>query len=184
MNTQFVRIDDTSYKNYRGRILEIYLDSGTSRVHDQYLDPAEESDYHDSVLGKRKGYGYVVIDSDKCEGYILAYPLSFEPLLPDAIRDSYPLERCLYITEMHLSPECRGRGIGTSLMQTFVNELDPSEWDYLVIRAWKSNEGALRFYEKFGFVRGEVIDEEKVKKNRSGKFWIQKQYLIRQLSDV
>ena len=44
MNTEFCRFDGATFGQYRDEILKIYLESGTSGAHDQYLDPKEEGE--------------------------------------------------------------------------------------------------------------------------------------------
>ncbi|MBW2988866.1 hypothetical protein KY358_00955 [Candidatus Woesearchaeota archaeon] len=51
------------------------------------------------------------------------------------------------------------------------------------MRAWYNpcNEGAIRFYKRFGFMPSEIIEQEKIKKDQSGTFIIQKRYFFQKL---
>ena len=66
-------------------------------------------------------------------------------------------------------------------MERLYEEIDRDKWDYLFIRAWKKNDGAIRFYQRNGFQLDGIIEQEKTRKDQSGTFTVQKQYLWKKL---
>ena len=60
----------------------------------------------------------------------------------------------LYVAQMYLIPEYRGRGIGTALVRELLAEVRP-----VVLKVTKLNTGARRLYERLGFrVKSEDAD--------------------------
>ncbi len=174
-----IKADIKTFKEYQSQLLEIYLEAGTSPPMEQYLDKDEETRYLIGIF-KKRGYGYFAINKGKLIGFMLAGPLRNDSLLPESISGRYPVERCLYIDEMHLHKDYRGKGIGSKMMRRFIKEADRKN-KYLFIRAWMSNPRAINFYKKHGFALSEIIEQKKIRKDRSGTFMIKKQYLVQEL---
>jgi len=171
-----------TFKKYQSPLLDIYFEAGTTEVMEQYLDRNEETEYMLNIF-ESGGYGYFVFDNKKLIGFMLAGPLSHDKLLPKAIKEKYSVEKCIYIEEMHLHKDYRGKGIGSKLMTKFIEEVD-KKWDYLFIRAWSNNIRAINFYKKLGFNLNATINQKKIKKDRSGTFMIKKQYLFQKLNQL
>lgn len=180
MAITIVKADIEKFRQYQKKILDIYTDTGTSGVMEQYLDRDTELRYMLSLFDA-EGYGYLVFDKKNLVGFMLACALEHDDLLPRSIKHRFPVDKCLYISEMHVRKEYQGKGIGSQLMQRFMEEADKSKWKYLFIRSWKENRGAIQFYQRFGFKLDEIIDQQKIRKNQSGTFMIQKQYLWQKL---
>lgn len=180
MQVKIVKADIKIFRKYQSAIMDIYIEAGTSGVMEQHLEKDAEAAYLTDLL-QSGGYGYVVLDGSRLIGFILAEPLADDPLLPDTIRRQFPVERCLYIAEMHVHKDYREQGIGTELMTRFIEEADRKKWEYLFIRAWKNNVRAIRLYQRLGFQLAAIINQTKIRKDRSGTFVIQKQYLWQKL---
>ena len=169
-------IDLEKFKQYQTEIMEIYMEAGTNGVHEQWLDKAKEEEYMVDIF-RSGGYGYVALKDGKVIGFTLISPLSHDSLLPDSIKQKFPIDKCLYIAEMHIHKDYRGKGIGSGMIRKLLGEVDKEKWSYIFVRAWKRNEGAIRLYQRFGFQLGETIQSVKIKKDRSGTFVIDRQYL-------
>ncbi len=124
-----------------------------------------------------QGYAYYAFNQGKLVGFMISCSLDHDEFLPDSIKDKFPIGKCYYISEMHVTKQYQRKGIGSQLMKKFIEEMDKSKWEYLFIRAWKANTEAIKFYQRNGFQLSEIIDQEKTKKDQSGTFMIQKQYL-------
>lgn len=82
--------------------------------------------------------GYVFEENEKLQGYaMLAKSYSTEFGAP-----------CIWIEDLYLKPECRGRGIGARFLQ-FVAETYPDA--ILRLEAEEENEHAIHVYKKAGF---------------------------------
>ncbi|HZX44761.1 MAG TPA: GNAT family N-acetyltransferase [Candidatus Nanoarchaeia archaeon] len=180
MLVNIVKADIETFRLHQGRVLDIYMETATSGVMQQTLSRDTELKY---MLGlfEADGHGYLAFDGGNLIGFMLSGALGHDDLLPGTVRERFPVDRCYYISEMHVAKEYQGKGIGSQMMQKCLDEIDRHRWDYLFIRAWKENEGALKLYQRFGFKLDEIIEQEKIKKDRSSTFIIQKQYLWKKL---
>lgn len=168
------------FKKHQERLFEIYEDGATSGIQEQYLEMEEEKEYIEDII-KKGGYGFFALYKDILLGFILATPLENDSLLPQSIKKKYPVEKSFYISEIAVHKDYRFQGIGSELMENFLKDVDRKKYEYLFIRAWKNNSVAMNLYQKFGFIPDEIINQEKIKKDRSGTFIIQKQYLVQKL---
>ncbi len=176
---QIIRASRDLYQKYREDILDIFLDVISMEMYSQYVDPEVESAYHDDMF--EKGYYLLALEDDKLIGYIAAYPLAEEPLLPNEIKEKYQPERCDYLSEMHIKADRRRQGIGTKLMEAYLKGVDHDAYDHAVVRAWTVEGGAGPFYKRFGFEDDAIIDQVKTTKDGKGKRTIQKQYFFKKL---
>ena len=70
---------------------------------------------------------------------------------------------------MSVAKDWRGRGVGTSLMQTCVDWACERRIHKLALQVWPHNDAALRLYEKFGFEREGVLRAHY--RRQSGELW-------------
>lgn len=180
MNLKLIKADENLFKEHQENLLDIYIESVTTGVMEQYLDRQEEGE-HMLDMFRSGGYGYFAMDDEKLIGFMIASPLDHDDLLPNLIKQKFPVEKCLYIAEMDVSSEYRGQGIGSKLLKKFIDDIDREKWEYLFIRAWRDNVKAIEFYKRFGFELGDIINQEKVKPDKVSKFMIEKQYLWQKL---
>ena len=174
------KIQSLNVDRYRQELLEIYFDAASTGAHEQQLNLANEASYIHGIFSAKEGYGFLALVGESCAGFILAYPLKHEPLLPHRVRERYDTDRCLYVAEMHVRRDFRGQGCGSELFTAFLSDID-ARYASVAIRAWRNNEGALRFYERLGFVRNAIIQETKARKGTGEPFVIEKQYLFKDL---
>jgi len=180
MDIRIIKINLKTFKKYQEELLDIYMEAGTQGPMEQFMDRKEETEYLLDLFNV-EGYGSLAFDSNKLIGFILACSLNHDSLLPKTIKKDYLIEKCLYISEMHIHKDYRSKGIGSELMKTFLKDIDKEKWNYLFIRAWKNNVRAIKFYKMFGFIESETIDQKKIKKDRSETFMIKKVYLFQKI---
>jgi RimJ/RimL family protein N-acetyltransferase len=70
---------------------------------------------------------------------------------------------------MSVTAEWRGRGVGTTLMQTCVDWARERGIHKLALQVWPHNDAALRLYEKFGFEREGLLRAHY--RRQSGDLW-------------
>jgi ribosomal protein S18 acetylase RimI-like enzyme len=58
----------------------------------------------------------------------------------------------IYISDLYVQPEARGRKIGEALLQEVVKQADQVGAKYVKMEVDENNLGAQRFYERLGFV--------------------------------
>lgn len=170
-----VKARKEEYVKHKAELLAIFFQSMSEDRQKQHVDEKKEEEYITHIFDVG-GYGYFALENDILVGFITAYGLSHDSLLPDTIEQKFPVDKCLYLSEMAVRKNLRGKEIGTKLIKAFIESIDKKSWDYLFIRAWKTNERAIHFYKKFGFKEDEIIEQEKRRKYTKEKFIIQKQY--------
>ena len=58
--------------------------------------------------------------------------------------------RELYIDDLCVDEEARGRGVATALFRHVTEAARASGTDFITLNVWRGNDSALRFYEKMG----------------------------------
>ena len=61
-------------------------------------------------------------------------------------------QRVVHLDEMGVAPEHRGRGVGRLLVDALGEAARESGAARIVVNVWSFNDGAIRFYERAGFV--------------------------------
>eukprot|EP00055_Hartaetosiga_balthica_P014081 m.75439 g.75439 ORF g.75439 m.75439 type:complete len:172 (-) comp8482_c0_seq1:1384-1899(-) len=62
-----------------------------------------------------------------------------------------------YIAMIAVDDKCRRKGIGTALVEASITALKKMDADEIVLEAEVTNQGALRTYEKLGFLRDKLL---------------------------
>ena len=140
---------DLTYKNAQVNDAEMLIDIYNSAFHDDYVRygqcPAYGRTKENMEQSVRDFPKIIAYDQDKAVGV-----LSYKSECPGRY----------YIGCLAVRKEEQGRGIGTSLMKTFMH--DHPDWNEITLVTPKDNEANIRFYTKrFGFyITGEEIDGE------------------------
>jgi aminoglycoside 6'-N-acetyltransferase len=113
--------------------------------------------YEPRVLGKQDIPSFVVYKNETPIGFIQYY--RFESGFPEGIKDHYNLlfkhyerDALAGIDLFIADADMRGKGLGVKLIQQFIEEF-LSELSVVVVDPEINNTGALRCYEKAGFIR-------------------------------
>ena len=69
------------------------------------------------------------------------------------VRDSTMLfdMKTLHLEDVCIDEECRGMGVGSLLMEYVTDWARANRFDRMDLDVWEFNEGARRFYERYGF---------------------------------
>lgn len=106
--------------------------------------PADLDAYLKATLSPEQWRGYLARDRvliAEGEGGIIGY-LQIEPTHP----------RGPFFHRLYVAPERLGQRIGSRLLRAGLNEPVVKSASQVVIDVWEHNSGAIRLYERFGFV--------------------------------
>jgi ribosomal protein S18 acetylase RimI-like enzyme len=76
--------------------------------------------------------------------------------------------RAIELKQLYTAPELSGQGLGTALMEWVLAQAREHKADEIQLSVWSGNDGAQRFYARYGFAKvaditfrvGEQLDEE------------------------
>jgi GNAT superfamily N-acetyltransferase len=156
---KMLTIDKSTYQKYKLQLLQLYIDSFSTGLSAQKIDPVVTGLYLDGLF--EVGYGILITEKDELIGALLAAPLSIDALLPDKIRQNFPIENCVYIAEMMVKENARGKGLGKQLLQEFMQTVDKQRFKHAFIRVWVENVPAVTLYRKMGYDDYAFIDQVK-----------------------
>jgi GNAT superfamily N-acetyltransferase len=177
---ELITIDKKDYKNYKKQLLQLYLDSFSTGISAQAVDPIITGHYLDALF--EEGYGILVIDEQVLLGDLIATPLHFDHLIPDKIKQNISIEDCVYIAEMMVTENARGKGLGKQLLEEFIQTVDKNRFKHAFIRVWVENIPAISLYRKMGYQDYAYIDQMKINPATNVSFVMHKVYLYRNLS--
>jgi GNAT superfamily N-acetyltransferase len=166
-------------RDYKSQLIALYMDAFAKGVSEQYIDEVVLESYIDKLLNE--GVALVAIENNEVLGALLSCPLAFDEYVTSAITENFAVEKCVYVAEMMVAAESRGKGIGKQLLTAFFETPDIKQYSDAFIRVWDKNVGAIALYEKMGFVRYTNIEQTKQKADGSGTFVMQKIYLHKKL---
>lgn len=84
-----------------------------------------------------------------CNGTVLGYVFCIKQCNGET--ENLNALKTLYIDDLCVDEQYRGRHIGTLLCEYAVNYAKENGFDNITLNVWANNESALKFYEKFGF---------------------------------
>ncbi len=169
-STDFSRLND---------IKDLYTEAFSGGISQQFIDIEELDKYIRSLLST--GYALFLVENKVTIGALLACPITFDTLLPEEISRKYSAESSIYIAEMIVNENYRGKGMGKELLKEFLNTVDKSRYRDAFIRVWDQNIPALRLYEKTGFKQIATLGQIKTKADGKEKFVMNKIYLHQKL---
>jgi len=166
-------LNEFNYPKFRSKILDLYLHAFTTGDYAQYIDPQKAESILDEMV--RRGTGIMAFVVDRLAGVALALPLQHDKEFPAGEVPVIPVDTSLYIAEVMVHADLRGRGIASMLINDLLTRAEGSYTD-AVIRVWEKNAPALSLYGKLGFHPVATISQTKL--NVSGEtFDMQKIYL-------
>ena len=171
----------TPTDKYHSALVELYIHCFSSGISEQHIDSNELNAYISKI--EEIGISVLALENGLIAGAILGYQLSEDTDLPDKIRENYKPEQCLYIAELMVSENFRGRGIGGKLIDKLITSEECSEYSDAFIRVWGQNVTALQLYRKNGFADKATIQQNKRRANGTDTFEMTKIYLHKKLHD-
>lgn len=160
---------------YRDEIIALYLETFTTGFSQQYIQPDELEKYINRML--QTGYALLEFDNRSLIAALLCCPLREDALFPNDLWTQYAVEKSIYIAELMVSEQMRGKGIGTQLLNGFFETVDKNHFTDVFIRVWNENKAALALYQRLGFTEVVTIEQMKTKPDGKGTFVMKKIYL-------
>lgn len=171
-------LNEFNYPKFRSQIISLYLHAFTKGEQAQYIDPQEAEIILDKMVDSNMGL--MAFTGDRLAGVVLGLPLKHDGEFPANEVPAIALDTTLYIAELMVHADLRGRGVATALINDLMTRATGSYTD-AVIRVWDENRPALSLYGKLGFLPVATIRQ--TKKQVSGKsFEMKKIYLHKHLS--
>ncbi len=177
---ELITIDKKSYPGYKDQLLQLYLSCFSTGLSAQALDQKSIGQYLDNLFVE--GYGIVVLEDEKVFGALLTTPLSYDELIPEKIRKNFLVEDCVYIAEMMVTENARGKGLGKQLLLDFIQTVDKKRFKHAFIRVWIENIPAIALYRSMGYQDFAYINQKKTNPNTHETFMMHKVYLYRNLN--
>jgi len=171
----------TSSHNFHRALIDLYVQCFSTGISEQYIDVEELKAYISKI--EEKGISVLALENGHIAGAILGYQLSEDTDLPDSIRENFKPDQCLYIAELMVSENFRGRGIGGKLIEKLITSEECNAYTDAFIRVWDQNFTALQLYRKNGFADKATIQQTKRKPDRTDTFEMTKIYLHKKLHD-
>ena len=174
---EIIKVDKSNYQHYQAPLLKLYIDSFSTGLSAQTIDAVVTGHYLDTLF--EEGYGIFIVEKEELIGALLATPLTFDDLIPDKIRQNFLIDNCVYIAEMMVNENARGKGLGTQLLEEFLRTVDQKRFSHAFIRVWVENVPAINLYRKMGYADYATIDQVKTRSDQRGTFVMKKIYLYR-----
>jgi GNAT superfamily N-acetyltransferase len=131
-----VKLRKNYFKKYENRIILLLM--GIQFISYDYAESICEDIRNNINL--YTDYSFLDIEGDKLLGIIIASPVKHHILNKKTCEIKY----------LSVNPDCRGRGIASSLIEAIKKKCSGS-FDYLYLTVYENNSGAIEFYKKMGF---------------------------------
>ena len=171
-------LNEFNYPTFRSQIFHLYLHAFTTGEQAQYIDPQQAEIRLNELV--QRGMGIMAFAGDRLAGVVLGMPMRQDKDFPASEVPNLPIDTTLYIAELVVHADLRGRGIAAAMMNEMLSRAAEVHTD-VVIRVWDENKPALSLYNKLGFHPVATITQ--TKKHVSGEsFEMKKIYLHKHLS--
>jgi len=156
------------------------MDAFAKGASEQYINEVALESYIEKLL--KEGVALVAIENNEVIGALLSCPLTFDEYVTSEIIENFAVEKCVYVAEMMVATQARGKGIGRQLLTAFYESSETKKYSDAFIRVWDKNEGAIALYQKMGFAPYTGIEQTKQKADGSETFVMQKIYLHKKIN--
>ena len=140
---------------YKSEITQFYFDNvRANQLYECYtLQEAEAKiDSFIDHLEKDECLAFGAFDCDKIVGFIWAYKHSFRE------------ERRMYVNEIRVREEYRGRGIGSELLKSVEEKSKELGIDVIYLHAEGNNSGSRVFYDRCGYIEERIQFRKELKR--------------------
>lgn len=175
-----MEIVQTNNSEYRDDIISLYIDTFSTGLSKQYINQVELNKYIDVIF--EKGNVLLALENSQVMGALLTCPLKYDKSLPKDISGNFQVEKCVYVAEIIVAEQSRGKGIGKQLLSHFFATVDKQHYTDAFIRVWKENMAAIGLYHKMGFEPYTSIQQIKTNADGNGTFVMDKIYLHKKLN--
>lgn len=174
---KFIDLDELSYLKFREPIIELYFQAFTTGEYAQYLEKKSVVNTMDELV--YFGTGVLALSVDRIVGVLAATPLTEHIDLPINYTKAFTIDKTIYINEVIVDKEFRGRGIAEKMITLFLDNIS-EKYHNAVIRVWDKNIPALSLYSKLNFKPITRIRQTKLK-TQNEEFQMEKIYLYKKL---
>lgn len=175
---RFYKLDKLNYTGFRDKLIDLYLHAFTTGEYAQYIASETVASLLEEML--QEGSGNMAFVDDHLIGLLLTSPLKNDPYFPENMMSEIPVEQVIYIAEVMVHADYRGKGIASQMVKDLFQNLSKG-YSHAVIRVWEKNIPALELYKKLGFVPTATISQKKLSLHRE-EFEMKKIYLSKLLS--
>lgn len=173
----FIELNKLSYLKYRDQIIELYFQTFATGEHAQFLHRSSVEKTIDELINAEGGI--LVIYDEIIVGFLIASLLSEHNDLPLNESADFLVDKTIYINEVVIDIDFRGRGIAEKMIELFLRNIHGKYYN-AVIRVWDKNIPALSLYKKLNFEPLASIKQTKLRTNGE-EFKMDKIYLYKKL---
>lgn len=148
------------------------------QLHPEYRDKMAILDLKE--VNNNNGKCYLAVENNKVVGLIMGYVRTYDEY--DYL--DYKCPRSGEVSELIVSKNTRGKGIGKQLMQKIEEYLTEVGCEYIFIDVFAYNKNAIKFYEKLGFHTRGLIDVKKLNNESNYKCIIATKELLTKKWDI
>ncbi|WP_352421107.1 N-acetyltransferase [Proteiniphilum sp.] len=179
-SVRIYELDKYNYPQFRDKLIELYLHAFTTGDYGQCITRGKVEATLDELL--RDGYGWMAFAADCLMGLVVTLPLEKDPGFPAGMCPTIPVEQSVYIAEVMVHADYRGRGIASEMLESCLRN-EAKNHLYAVIRVWEKNKPALELYRKLGFLPIAGIVQKKLGMDGE-EFEMKKLYLAKEWKGV
>ena len=136
---------------HREKVSKIYAEAFSDFPYTESFSRTQINLIIDKSLQAMKACHLVAESKGKVVGFIWGYELTSKDDIVSFFHDTFPVKETAYIAEQTVTKAFRGKGIGTKLVTTLLNEFRKLEFDHALVNTHALNWPALKVYERCGF---------------------------------
>lgn len=162
------------FRTYKEDMIDLYIEAFYQDDHSEKLKN-KIADYFEGIF--ECGFGIVCINDHKLIAAMLMTPPDYDKIMPLEITNKIDPETSLYIAELFVDKNMRGKGYGKQLMNYLFRSTENTH-NTFIIRVLTNNTPAINLYKKFLFEAKMTMLEER-RDLKGNKVKREKLYLVR-----
>lgn len=159
---QIIEYEDKYLEDIKDLLVELekYIisidEDNLDRLHPEYRDKMAVLDLEE--VKNNNGKCYLAVENEKAIGLIMGYVRTYDEY--DYL--DYKCPKSGEISELIISKEARGKGIGKQLMKKMENYFKSIDCEYVFLDVFAYNKNAVEFYKKEGYHSRMLIDVKRL----------------------
>lgn len=159
---QIIEYEDKYLEDIKDLLVELekYIisidEDNLDRLHQEYRDKMAVLDLEE--VKNNNGKCYLAVENEKAIGLIMGYVRTYDEY--DYL--DYKCPKSGEISELIISKEARGKGIGKQLMKKMENYFKSIDCEYVFLDVFAYNKNAVEFYKKEGYHSRMLIDVKRL----------------------
>lgn len=93
----------------------------------------------------------VITDDERVVAFGIAIPLAADGKVSKILSGLLPMKHTMYLVELGVSPEYRGKGLGRRLVKERVKRIDSDAYSHVVLRVAENRRATVAMYENLDF---------------------------------